>query len=144
MRRKLVIGVAVVGLACVSFFAGVLVDHRFPALFGFAPGPPEPSPPFEGAILPNVHGTPPRSFTWEFRWSEVPWADRYEVAIYNPAGLRRYHMGENSTQFLTSSEGRSVPAESLLGWSWQVRARVGGRWSKWSEARRFSVEPARP
>ena len=113
-----------IGIASVAFVAGVLVDHQFPSLFSFEPGPPEPSTHFDGAILPNAHGTPPRGFTWEFRWSEVPWADHHEVAVYDPAGRRRHHMEQDSTQFLIGSEGRSVPAESLLGWSWQVRARV--------------------
>ena len=143
MRRKLLLGLAALGIAGVAFFAGVLVEHYFPSLFAFQPESPALLSPAEGAVLANGRGSPPADFTWDFSWSEVPRADRYELIISDPAG-RSYTEELNSQQFHWGRTNISLPAEKLQGWSWRVRARVGGRWSKWSQTRQFSVEPARP
>jgi hypothetical protein len=37
--------------------------------------------------------------------------------------------------------GAYIPAANLTGWTWKVRARVGGAWNDWSPTRSFSVEP---
>ena len=86
----------------------------------------------------------------------------YEVARYpNPfqsdcAGATQYHLyviksGASipvvdkddipASSYHHVSSGAYIATPNLTGWTWKVRARVGGAWNDWSPTRSFSVEP---
>jgi hypothetical protein len=141
MRRKAIFGLAAFAIAGVAFVAYVLVERHFPWLLASEPNPPALVGPADGAVLPNGHGTPAAPFAWEFTWSEVPRAERYEVVVdnaFNPQAGTKAEVDEPRYRATFSV----ISFDRLEGWSWKVRVRVRGRWSQWSETRAFSLEPA--
>jgi hypothetical protein len=53
--------------------------------------------------------------TWQFSWLSCPGATKYRLYVIHP--------------------------KALNGWTWKVKAYVGGQWGKWSEIRTFDVSP---
>lgn len=140
MRRKAIVGLAAFAIAGVAFVAYLFVDRYFPWLFASDPNPPALVAPADGAELPNGHGTPAMPFAWDFTWSEVPRADRYEVVLDNAANPKLGNKVEVDKPWYSATFS-AINFDKLEGWSWKVRAQVHGRWSQWSESRAFRLEP---
>jgi hypothetical protein len=102
--------------------------------------PPVPIAPASGATLPNPD--PPGSF--ELQWNPVAHASRYWVRVetpHNPKPL--VDSNDLSDATLEVRLRHQVQRENCHGWRWQVRAMVDGRWTDWSEPRKFDLaEPA--
>jgi len=46
-----------------------------------------------------------------------------------------------ASYFHREAWGGYVADQNRFGWTWKVRAEVGGIWGAWSEIRTFDVEP---
>ncbi|MCX5789729.1 MAG: tetratricopeptide repeat protein [Elusimicrobia bacterium] len=98
--------------------------------------------PGRGAMLPNGSVDGGKTFAWEFRWSEVPRAERYHLYVIGPRRAAPAIDNPNLTQASFRGEARNhIDAASTLGWRWKVRAMVGGVWGPFSDERAFDVEP---
>jgi hypothetical protein len=148
MRKQVIVGLAVVLLAGVSFFGGIMAERHFFSAPATGPNrleavPPSLLEPAEGAVLKNGNrqkGIPP---VWVFRWSEVPGAERYHLHVvheHNTIPIINDWSDEPQYQYVDPNPTAIIPEEIQKGWRWRVKAQVGGRWSRWSEVRTFAVE----
>jgi hypothetical protein len=113
----------------------------FPSLLRAQEQAPMPTLPEDGAVLDNGCSNQTDMQTWEFSWSAVEGADGYQLFVQR---LGSQHPVINrfveDTTF-TDSRRAYVAPHNTDAWTWRVRARVKGKWSKWSSHRSFSVEP---
>ncbi len=98
--------------------------------------------PAEGATLDNGRTDHTNNMIWTFNWSDCPGATQYHLYVKkdtatNPA-IDEDSLTASYYQRVTTSY---VPAGSLTGWTWKVRAKTDGVWSVWTSARSFQVEP---
>jgi hypothetical protein len=138
MRKLLILGIVLVGVAGGAFVAGIFVERNFPSIFVAAPNTPTLLSPPEGVVLktdvPDM---------WEFSWSKVPHADRYYVYIAHSSLMNNPVVSQEvevpsyrlPNPHLMNNTGPTVKA-----WTWKIKAQVGGEWSKWSEVRTFDIE----
>ncbi len=95
--------------------------------------------PVIGALLPNGCFDFSRQRVWDFDWSDVPGATAYHLYVIGPTATNPVIDIEQ----LSASSYRSTSTgwnNTLDGWQWRVRARVGGTFRDWSETRTFSVD----
>ena len=102
---------------------------------------PSPINPVENAVLDNgcSDGTDP--VEWTFEWTEVQGAVRYHLwVIHSGARLPAVNQTSiKSTSYTRSDRGYIAP-QNQDDWTWRVRALTRDGWTKWSDARHFSVE----
>ncbi len=93
--------------------------------------------PEPGAVLDNADRT--SSAVWNFDWSDVEGATQYHLYIKYPSAINPAvdldYITKSSFQFAFVGT-----INSHYGWTWKVRAKVGGVWSEWSETWTFDVE----
>jgi hypothetical protein len=164
MRRKVISCLIAILIAGVAFVAGMLVERSSlwpttsravsPALIS----------PEDGATLKNGSRTKPTRVEWEFSWSEVPGAEKYQLQIKHPRAESwenpycekwvkvgddwadpkrpafRYDLDRDGRAKYLGPGGAYLEGD-LQGWAWRVRASFGDdKFSKWSEVRTFKVE----
>jgi hypothetical protein len=138
MRTQLILGLVVLCIASAAFVAGMLVERHYPTLFA-ASNVPKLLSPDDGAVL-NKHDPQ----VWEFTWSKVPRAERYQFFIAHssdinhPVGSQEVEVPFYRLPYPHLFQGEDPYRK---GWTWKVRAQVAGEWSKWSEVRTFDIEP---
>lgn len=95
------------------------------------------SPAIGATGLDNGCGFDPNPVEWDFRWSETPNTDLYEIRIEGsgPGFPLTRQVSTPSCQI------RVVGAMPTSGWSWKVRARSAGVWQPFSSTRSFGLEP---
>ncbi len=141
MRTKLILALVGIVIAGAAFFAGVLVDRRFPALFASEPNPPALISPAEGALLPNGNLKKDTPISWGFSWSDVPGAKRYQLEVNHPWALYIDVVVDQPQYSVIMGEWTE---QVRKGWSWRVRVETSGGWSNWSDPRGFDVaEPGK-
>jgi formylglycine-generating enzyme required for sulfatase activity len=97
--------------------------------------------PAAGAVLDNgcTNGANPR--VWNFDWTDCAGAQAYHLRVERTGAAQPE---VNLNNLLLSSHTYSnlawVGNNILTGWTWTVRAKIGGVWGAWSAARPFSVE----
>ncbi|MBN2371152.1 MAG: hypothetical protein JXO72_11770, partial [Vicinamibacteria bacterium] len=98
--------------------------------------------PSSGAVLDNGRTDHLDSIIWRFNWSYCAGADRYHLYVIGPSGtmptIETDQLAVSSYQWVSDV---CIPSSRLTGWTWKVRARVGGQWGDWSRSRSFRVEP---
>ncbi len=116
----------------------VNADYTYEVRNALGPSVPTLLSPASGATLDNGCGVDPNPVDWTFDWSDVTGADRYQLEITNSTGgVFAVHETSNS-----QDGHRSIGALRSAGWSWRVRARIGGTWQAWSGSRGFVLEAA--
>jgi hypothetical protein len=144
MTKAILLAFAAVVGAVLAFVAGMLFERNFPSVFTSASNTPELLSPAEGAVLktdaPDM---------WKFSWSKIPKAEKYHVFIGHSASLQFplvnevvevpfYRLGSHWNNFNPRRTG-FTDGPLLKGWTWKIKAQVGGEWSKWSEVRTFDT-----
>lgn len=78
---------------------------------------------------------------WKFTWDPCPGATKYHLFVIGPNALNP--IVDNNSIKSTFFWDRSIHygIKVLKGWSWKVRAYLGGKWGEWSEIRTFNVNP---
>ncbi len=98
--------------------------------------------PANGVTLDNGRLDHADGLVWDFDWSNCPGASSYHLYVKHggsaSALIDRNDLADSSHRH--SSTGY-VGSSSLSGWTWKVRAKVGGEWGAWSAERSFDVEP---
>jgi hypothetical protein len=99
--------------------------------------------PAEGATLDNGRTDHTDDIVWDFDWSDCAGATQYHLYVIKSGAsipvVDKDDIPASSYHHVQS--GAYIPAANLTGWTWKVRARVGGAWNDWSLTRSFSVEP---
>jgi hypothetical protein len=104
--------------------------------------PPTLLSPAPGAVLDNGCFSQTDTITWDFDWSDTEGASRYHLYVIHPGA--QYPVIDLSS--ITDTAYRHARIAYIIdtnrfGWTWRVRALVGGDWTAWSEARSFDIEP---
>jgi hypothetical protein len=98
--------------------------------------------PAPGEVMDNGCMNFKKPSVWQFRWSEVPHAQRYHLYVIHE--FARNPVLDKSdirdTSFTTTDKG-FIPSQNLHGWKWKVRPMVAGVWKGWSDEQTLSVEP---
>ncbi len=94
--------------------------------------------PADGATLDNGRYDGQDRLSWGFNWSDCAGATRYDLHVSRGSfiAISKNDIGSSSHIF-----SRETYYADLTGWSWKVRAMVGGTWGEWSPARSFRLEP---
>jgi hypothetical protein len=97
--------------------------------------------PANGATLDNGRTDGQNNIVWDFNWSDCPGATQYHLYVIksgaaNPV-INKNDIAGSSYHHVSSGY---IPSANLTGWTWKVRARVGGTWGPWSPTRSFQVE----
>ena len=99
--------------------------------------------PAEGATLDNGRTDHTDDIVWDFDWSDCAGATQYHLYVIKSGAsipvVDKDDIPASSYHHVQS--GAYISAANLTGWTWKVRARVGGAWNDWSPTRSFSVEP---
>lgn len=130
MRKFLLFGLAGICIAAVAFIAGVFAERSvFPLLA--TDHPPTLLTPSQGEVLK-------RDITQEFRWTEVPGAEKYHVYVAHSTNKDRPAVSQEMevTFLLLDTNVFTVDR----GWTWKVKAEVDGQWSNWSQVGTFDIE----
>lgn len=103
---------------------------------------PQPVRPQAGAKLAQRRLQDGRvSTTWHFSWRPCDGATRYHLYVSHQ-GAQNPIVNVDTVRATTyTDQSTHYGVTSLTGWTWRVRARLGNRWSEWSESRSFSVAP---
>src|ERR1700738_4330560 len=119
MNKRVTLGVAAVVVAGAAV-VGVLVRRH--------PAAPELNTPADGVVLPNGDSDTGKPIIWEFTWSKVPKAERYEFVIDHPgAPAPLIDKVVEEPRYRYMEHGTSYKEDDLTRWSWKARAQVGGR-----------------
>src|SRR5262249_40398256 len=99
--------------------------------------------PQSGAILANGRSDRQADYSWEFDWSDCPGATQYHLYVIGQNTQNPVINDETITASSYSKffRGGYVADQNLKGWTWKVRAKIGGVWGEWSELHSFDVEP---
>lgn len=154
-RRILIWGLAllVIGIFCVLSYLYYKSIYDYGSVTYEHPAPtattsslvPVLSSPANGAILDNGRTDGRDEIIWDFDWSDVADATKYEIAIIhfqanNSIGIIIDHLLSASYSQYQYSDVAYYSAQDS-SWKWKVRAMVKGQWSEWSEERTFDLEP---
>ena len=108
--------------------------------------PPSLLEPPEGAVLCDKGRPENQGKGWDFRWSPVAQAVKYQLRVTGPS--TDDPLIDNSELTGPSYHGDGVvppPFGDRRGWRWKVRAMLASQtWTDWSSERRFNVEPKLP
>jgi hypothetical protein len=99
--------------------------------------------PAEGATLDNGRTNHTDDIVWDFDWSDCAGATQYHLyVIKSGASIPVVNKDDiPASSYHHVQGGAYISTANLTGWTWRVRARVGGTWNDWSPTRSFSVEP---
>jgi Tol biopolymer transport system component len=97
--------------------------------------------PAQGAVLDNGRIDGLDYTVWDFDWADFPRATRYHLYVKGSnAVIPMINNILTESSFHFSGTGYIIDA-NRFGWTWKVRAELGGIWGDWSETRTFDVEP---
>ena len=98
--------------------------------------------PNNNAVMDNNCGDRSDSINWNFSWSSVSGATRYQIYVIGPGATIPVIDSIVTSLIYRYSDSTSYIIDSnRLGWTWRVRAgNNSGEWSPWSQ-RSFNVEP---
>lgn len=100
--------------------------------------------PAAGEVMDNGRSDGLDDVVWEFSWLPCGGAEAYQLTVDLRAPTIRstgwVDVETVATEYTFTRE-HHFGNGMLEGWSWRVRARVGGEWGPWPEERGFSVEP---
>jgi hypothetical protein len=104
--------------------------------------PPAPmlSSPQNGAILDNNCDDLSDSIEWDFDWSDVADATKYQIYVIGSNTTPIIDTEVTSSSYSYTDSGYIADA-NRLNYTWMVRAGNADGWSEWSEERNFDVEP---
>jgi hypothetical protein len=98
--------------------------------------------PRDGAVLDNNCDDISDIIEWNFDWSAVRGATKYQIYVIHVGS--RYPLIDatvTSSSYHFSNSGGYIIDRNRYDWTWKVRAGTdGGEWSEWSEVRYFDVE----
>lgn len=149
-------GLGVVALGLLLFDVGKRTPPKSEsvAVETHAPAAPVPAPasatieaplletPAHGATMDNGRADHADYQVWEFSWRPVPHASQYNLYVKNPiVQMPVINQITQDPHFRKAGYGNYVVNQNRLGWTWKVRAFVGGTWGPWSETRTFDFEP---
>jgi len=103
---------------------------------------PAPVSPAAGAVLDNGRLDRQDDVLWDFDWSDCPGATQYHLYVIGPTATIPL-IDDNalgSSAYHHAASGSYIADPNRFGWSWRVRAKVGGQWGDWSATRSFDVE----
>jgi hypothetical protein len=80
---------------------------------------------------------------WDFEWQPVDGASRYQIWVKSDGAPIAAINGKTvrSTSYQHRSPQTYIAGHRTAEWSWRVRARVGSKWTEWSDAGKFQIEP---
>jgi hypothetical protein len=94
----------------------------------------------EGAVLDNGCDFASNPINWDFDWSSVGNATRYQIYVIGPSAANpTIDEVVTSSSYHYSSSG-IVADSDRVGWRWRVRAGNSTVWGSWSAYRSFDVE----
>ncbi len=94
--------------------------------------------PGDGATLYGGSRDGGKPLVWDFRWSEVPGAEAYDLKVQRAGSSKAVISGVvRGTRFQRTDRGSHIVEANQGGWSWSVRAIRGGQRLPWSAARGF-------
>jgi len=104
--------------------------------------PPTLIAPEAAAVLKNGNRDGSKTRVWDFKWSPVAKAAKYQLVVFAPGSSTPVLVKAD----ITSASYRDVskdhaPNQNLRGWRWKVRAFAEDSWTDWSEEGTFDVEP---
>jgi|GEM_PF-5699293 len=98
--------------------------------------------PAANAVLDNGRADRCDKRTWTFDWSDCSGAELYELfVIQSGASVAAFPPPILAVSTFTFESDEAIANTERYNWTWAVRAKVGGVWGAWSEARRFDIEP---
>jgi hypothetical protein len=98
--------------------------------------------PLPGIYFDNGCSDTSDTIQWDFDWSDVPGATRYQMCILHEGS--QYLLTDtivSDSEFRYNSSGGYITDGNRLNWTWMVRAGDETEWWGWSEVRDFTVEP---
>jgi hypothetical protein len=110
-----------------------------------APSTPELLSPEEGEKMDNGcpdDSQPADPIIWDFSWSNVPDADKYQLAILmNGTELVTQTVTTTEFTYICFDDSDEIPSCQIDSghWTWRVRAASGENWSSWSSERVFII-----
>jgi hypothetical protein len=97
--------------------------------------------PQEGEILDNGRTDGQDYIIWDFNWSDIYGATKYNLYVKH-TGSQFPMIDEETDSSSFHREGSGYIADrNRFNWKWKVRLYANGRWCDWSEERSFDVEP---
>lgn len=99
---------------------------------------PELISPLEGDELDNGGTDCYEPVIWQFVWSEVEGAVRYQIIVQHRDAA--FPFIDDVTNETTIDWQGEHAISSLTGWTWKVRAGSADEWWEWSQLRGFTVE----
>ena len=128
----------IAGKNCRSLCFGCEFDQREVAA---PPGlsPPSLISPTNGSVLDNNCQDRSDSIEWDFDWSDVSGATKYQIyVIHEGAQLPVINEIALSSSYHSSRPGSYIADANRFNWAWKVRAgNDTGQWSSWSAVRSF-------
>ena len=98
--------------------------------------------PAAGATLDNGCNIASNPINWNFSWTRVFWARRYQIYVYHVGSsfpIINQYVSTNS--FSYESFGYIINSNTS-NWRWKVRCQtIFGNWLSWTAERSFVVEP---
>lgn len=79
------------------------------------------------------------AISWYFEWTNCSDATKYRIYVKHPSVPSAIIDKETSDTFYSFSTVSNT--ELTSGWTWKVKAFIGGTWREWSEIRTFNLEP---
>ena len=145
MRRGIILTLIAAILSGGIFVSGILVErHWLSGMNQPDAVAPKLVSPMEGAVLNNGDPSKDISLIWEFKWSDVRGADQYHLHVVHEnrtTPIVNVWVDEPHHRFLFERGYIGGTERELKGWTWKVRAHVGGQWSRWSAVQSFNVQP---
>ena len=104
--------------------------------------PPSLVSPSEGVVLDNGRTDSQDDIVWYFDWSDCDGATRYNLYVIGAtARVPIIDVTVDISSYDYVNTGAYIIEANRFGWTWNVRALIGGEWGEWSETRGFDVEP---
>lgn len=130
VRSTLLLGTLAGAVALLACNGSTAPDPNVPSLIA----------PAANAVLDNGCVPNGDSLVWDFDWSDVPGATKYELTVLNTNAI--FAEIDDSTLTASSYHYSKVATYTNLttGWLWWARAYVNGSWQAWAGPRAFSVE----
>ncbi|MBN1697095.1 MAG: hypothetical protein JW881_06250 [Spirochaetales bacterium] len=98
--------------------------------------------PLPGTEFDNGCSDKSDAIQWDFDWSDVPGAVRYQLCILHEGS--QYLLVDaivTVSEYSYRAAGAYITDGNRSNWSWMVRAGTPFAWETWSEIHYFDVEP---